>query len=503
MDTSNLSPELLAIHNEIVAKGDEIRELKGSGAAKDALMPHITALTGLKDKFKSVNNGVAYGPPPAPKKEKAKGPAQEASKKDGPSKKELNKLAKKAKKQGGGAGTDAPPAPPSASASASVPVKKEKKEEVVEAAAAVTSAMSSLSLTTDVTLFFHPSTPPALTRLVLGMAKCQAPFLLTPTDAAAAPHHPYLFGPTCGSISGDFCIARYLCRQLPQLAPLLCQQDPWTASQVDQWLDHCLMATNSADPSAAVTSLCTILEAHLADKTFAVGSSLSLADLALHLLLKSKGTLSTPALARWHALISQLTPKVATASGKGVGAAPKKGGKGGKSKSKVANDDDGTSCPPLEDAEMGKVVTRFPPEPSGYLHIGHSKAALLNQYYAERYKGKLIVRFDDTNPSKEKGEYADNIIRDLATLNIKGDIVSLMAAPSAVWLFLSSFPFFFVLPPLPLSLSLSLYSFLSALFSSPSLHTTLFSLYHTWHAMIPYIPRFDRLSSARREHSPT
>ena len=70
----------------------------------------------------------------------------------------------------------------------------------------------------------------------------------------------------------------------------------------------------------------------------------------------------------------------------------------------------------------GKVHTRFPPEPNGYLHIGHGKSICLNFGIAEDYNGKCNLRFDDTNPTKEDQEYVDSIIEDVNWLGFNPEI---------------------------------------------------------------------------------
>ncbi len=79
--------------------------------------------------------------------------------------------------------------------------------------------------------------------------------------------------------------------------------------------------------------------------------------------------------------------------------------------------------PPLQGAEQGKVVTRFPPEPNGYPHIGHAKAAIINAEYAKMYGGKCILRIDDTNPEAERMEYHAAIKVGLDWLGIEFDVV--------------------------------------------------------------------------------
>jgi glutamyl-tRNA synthetase len=75
----------------------------------------------------------------------------------------------------------------------------------------------------------------------------------------------------------------------------------------------------------------------------------------------------------------------------------------------------------LEGAKEGDFATRFPPEPGGYMHIGHANAAFLGQEFAKMYRGQLFLYFDDTDPEKESQEFVDAFKKDLDWLGIRFD----------------------------------------------------------------------------------
>ncbi|KAH7107645.1 glutamyl-tRNA synthetase [Auriculariales sp. MPI-PUGE-AT-0066] len=180
-----------------------------------------------------------------------------------------------------------------------------------------------------------------------------------------------------------------------------------------------LSSTATAFPD--ITKAMDGLDDHLAFRTFLVGYDLSVADFAVWGAIKSsskaQGVLKAgkhPHLSRWQSYIDNL-PSTVDALAQVVAARSNKARSSTTASSFTLG---------LPNAVQGKVVTRFPPEPSGYLHMGHAKAAMLNAYFAEMYKGKFIVRFDDTNPSKERDEFEQTIKEDLELLGIRGDVVT-------------------------------------------------------------------------------
>ncbi|XP_032538066.1 bifunctional glutamate/proline--tRNA ligase isoform X5 [Chiroxiphia lanceolata] len=213
-------------------------------------------------------------------------------------------------------------------------------------------------------------------------------------------------------------IARYLARVAASAG--LYGSNLLEHTEIDHWLEF-----SATKLSAATQFLSAVQELNhcLSLRTYLVGNSLSLADLCVWAVLKDNNVWQeqlqqnkAPVHAkRWFTFL-EVQHAFRSVGAKWAAGTPKV--KMATEKEKKA---DVGKFVELPGAEMGKVIVRFPPEASGYLHIGHAKAALLNQHYQVNFKGKLIMRFDDTNPEKEKEDFEKVILEDVAMLHIKPD----------------------------------------------------------------------------------
>ncbi|KAG6773018.1 hypothetical protein POTOM_020270 [Populus tomentosa] len=297
--------------------------------------------------------------------------------------------------------------------------------------------------------FGADSTPPLSVIAAAKVASLTLPPPSTVTNASAS-LPTFLFSNGL-KLQGTYVLLRYIGR-----VANLYGQDPFESSQIDQWLEY----TPVLSVGSEFENACNYIDNYLQTRTFLVGYCLSIADIAIWSGLAGKASDSFllftlqhlcartglrwescrkskkfPNMVRWFNSIfdeysealnevmstyvgkrGSVKPAAAKPKGQQVvsGDNPEKG----KASSKPSSEVD------LPEAEIGKVCLRFAPEPSGYLHIGHSKAALLNQYFAQRYQGRMIVRFDDTNPSKESNEFVDNLLKDIETLGIKYETIT-------------------------------------------------------------------------------
>ncbi|XP_055816487.1 glutamate--tRNA ligase, cytoplasmic [Solanum dulcamara] len=286
----------------------------------------------------------------------------------------------------------------------------------------------------ELKLSFPADSPPLV---VIAAAKIAG--VAISTDPTLTPGSPPIIHLDNGlKLQGTYVLLRYISRVAN--IPDLYQRDAFESSQIDEWLGYAPIFASGSQFEEA----CGYVDGYLLQHSFLVGHSLSIADIAVWSGLAGTGkrweslrsSKKYQNLARWfnsilaeYDVLNEVTATYVGKKGSGKPTASKVKEQQGSNANLVKVNGDPTekekegrkptSEVDLPEAEVGKVRLRFAPEPSGYLHIGHSKAALLNQYFAERYKGEVIIRFDDTNPDKESNEFVDNLLKDIETLGIK------------------------------------------------------------------------------------
>lgn len=432
-----MAAELETLKAEIQSLGDKIRDLKQANADPAEIGNAVKDLNDAKKKYADQNNGIGvdgkpYEAPLSKAEKKAKAKAEKAAAAGGggggqqenqetsanAEKKAAKKAAAKAKKAAIKAGTAVPGGeggpPPAAAAAKAAPVPPPK-------------AIAAESLQ----IIINPNLPldqrPVVALAAAVLTNTALEYTLSSDHRS---RQPTLGLPNGHSVVGDFAIARYIVRSSSKSSVLM-PQSAAELSVIDTWVDYA-QSLMRMDMSQRVPAVALTLMKALQTRTYVVGHSMTLADLCLF------AALGFPAEVDSYKVFQSHLPAEATVAARWVdmmrnSPAVKGGtqlaiGVAGNAEA-IFEEDSGleplvSGMNLLEGGIPGKVVTRFPPEPSGYLHIGHAKAVLLNDYYARRYKGRLIVRFDDTNPSKEKEEYQQSIVEDLERLGVKPDMVT-------------------------------------------------------------------------------
>lgn len=244
----------------------------------------------------------------------------------------------------------------------------------------------------------------------------------------------------CGAHGGCVFTGEELCLRLAShiandaAAPRLHAAQPCAATEIDSWVMY-TCAGQQLEPGRHLEAQLDALGTFLAHRAYLVGDTLSLADCAVWGALKRNkqaeklrksdtaklSSLSSGAgqsigarrhVWRYMDFLEQAHESFILAL-KDIAAVQKAFAHQRREESEKPADVE------LPGAQQGHVVTRFPPEPSGFLHIGHAKAALLNDHFARKYAGKMILRFDDTNPEKEGAEFENNILRDVRDMGVE------------------------------------------------------------------------------------
>ncbi|KAG8629774.1 hypothetical protein KVT40_001393 [Elsinoe batatas] len=205
---------------------------------------------------------------------------------------------------------------------------------------------------------------------------------------------------------------------LKELNTFASRVDDTTQEHVQEWFGR--SASFRQTNFQALNKDLAELDSHLTLRSFIVGYRQTLADIVVYGIIRGNRFAAAAIgsyinVQRWTAFIEASSPWVLDQKNELNSQV---------NRAKVSQDDSSNMVALASRMAHGPVVTRFPPEPSGYLHIGHAKAALLNDILAHEGGGRLVCRFDDTNPSKESEEFQDSILVDLDAMGVKPDRIT-------------------------------------------------------------------------------